>query len=68
MKIFNTKCTNVVIECLDMFNGLSVPSCIVKWRHKFLQGLLTIWIDVKTFFTFFILATFFTFFKHFFIF
>jgi len=34
MKIFNTKSMNVVSECLDMFNVLSVA--IVKRKSKFL--------------------------------
>jgi len=38
MKIFNTKSMNVVSECLDMFNVLSVADCIVKRKSKFLTG------------------------------
>ena len=29
---------NVVSECLDMFNVLSVADYIVKWKCKFLTG------------------------------
>jgi len=36
MKIFNTKSMNVVSECLDMFNVLSVADYIVKRKWKFL--------------------------------
>ena len=38
MKIFNTKSMNVVSECLDMFNVLSVADYIVKRKSKFLTG------------------------------
>ena len=38
MKIFNTKSMNVVSECLDMFNMLSVADYIVKRKCKFLTG------------------------------
>jgi len=38
MKIFNTKSMNVVSECLDMFNVLSVADYIVKRKCKFLTG------------------------------
>ena len=36
MKIFNTKSMNVVSECMDMFNVLSVADYIVKRKSKFL--------------------------------
>jgi len=36
IKIFNTKSMNVVSECLDMFNVLSVADYIVKRKCKFL--------------------------------
>jgi len=36
MKIFNTKSMNVVSECLDMFNVLSVADYIAKRKCKFL--------------------------------
>jgi len=38
MKIVNTKCMNVVSECLDMFHVLSVADYIVKRNCKFLTG------------------------------
>ena len=38
MKIFNTKSMNVVSECLDMFNVLSVADSIVKRKCKLLTG------------------------------
>jgi len=38
MKIFNTKSMNVVSECLDMFNVLSVADYIVKRECKLLTG------------------------------
>jgi len=38
MKIFNTKSMNVVSECLDMFNVLSVADYIVKRKCKLLTG------------------------------
>jgi len=38
MKIFNTKSMNVVSECMDMFNVLSVADYIVKRKSKFLTG------------------------------
>ena len=38
VKIFNTKSMNVVSECLDMFNVLSVADYIVKRKSKFLTG------------------------------
>jgi len=38
MKIFNTKSVNVVSECLDMFNALSVAVYIVKRKCKLLTG------------------------------
>jgi len=41
MKIFNTKSSNVVSECLDMFNVLSVAGYSVyfaKRKCKFLTG------------------------------
>jgi len=38
MKIFNIKSMNVVSECLDMFNVLSVADYIVKRKCKFLTG------------------------------
>jgi len=38
MKIFNTESMNVVSECLDMFNVLSVVDYIVKRKCKFLTG------------------------------
>jgi len=37
-KIFNTKSMNVVSECLDMFNALSVADYIVKRKCNFLTG------------------------------
>jgi len=38
MKILNTKSMNVVSECLDMFNVLSVADYIVKRKCKLLTG------------------------------
>jgi len=36
--MFNTKSMNVVSECLDMFNVLSVADYIVKRKCNFLTG------------------------------
>jgi len=40
-KIFRTKSAEVVQNCMQMFNCLSVQECVAKRRHKFLVNYIT---------------------------